>query len=246
MLRCRSVAARAPLREEQPQPGLRTACVSTQLAPHLQPWTSLEDFHLSDERRGARPLAGQAVATYVFEDSRGALIAHDDGEARRIGPGDLHWLEASAEALHACAPEQRGHEVHGLRMLVQLRRAGAARSFDIAAARIPEVDHRGARVRVLVGAALGMRSPLEGLDLPVTVLDVRLDPGAELAHVAPAGHHAWALAVRGTGFAGPRDHETPLPDRTVVAFSRDGDTVRVRAGLAGLHLVLGHAAPVVA
>jgi len=247
MLRCRTVVARAPLREEQPQPGLRCATVRHQLDPHLAPWIALEHFHLTDERRGARPLNGIACATYLFEDSRGALLARDDGNTRRIGPGGLHWLEAGAGALHECALEQPGNECHGVRMLLHLSpvdEQAAPRSFDVDASRIPEVDNRGARVRVLVGAALGMRSPLGDVHSAATVLDVKLDGGAELAHVAPSGHHAWALAIRGSGFAGPRDAETALPDRSVVVFSADGDTVRLRAGSAGLHVLVGHAPPV--
>lgn len=244
ILRPRSVAARAPLREEQPSPGLRLATVRHQLDPHLDPWIGLEHFHMTDERRGARPIAGHAAVTYLFEDSRGAMIARDDGGEARIGPGGLHWLEPGAGAMHECGLEQQGHDVHGLRMLVDLReREGAPRAFHVGAAEMPELAARGARVRIVAGSAMGARSPLDGVCTPVTILDVHLDPGAELAHVAPAGHHAWALAIVGDGFAGGATRETVLKSASAVAFAADGDTIRLRAGSIGLHAIVAHAAP---
>jgi redox-sensitive bicupin YhaK (pirin superfamily) len=243
-LRARSVAARAPIREEQPGPGLRTATMRHQLDPHLAPWIAVEHFHMTEERRGGRPVAGHCVVTYLFEDSRGAMIARDDGDARRIAPGGLHWLEACAGTIESIAPEHPGSECHGLRMLVALDpedRGAAPRVLSVPAEAIPEVEASGTRVRVVAGDGQGARSPLTGHRTAVTILDVRLDPGAELKHVAPSGHRAWALAIAGDGFAGPAEAERRLEHGSAIAFSDDGDAIRLRAGAAGLHAVVAHA-----
>jgi redox-sensitive bicupin YhaK (pirin superfamily) len=243
-LRARSVAARAPLREEQPGPGLRNANVRHQLDPHLDPWVSIDHFHMTEERRGGRPVAGHCIVTYLFEDSRGALLAHGDAERQWIGPGGLLWLQAGAGTVDATEPEHPGLELHGLRMVISLlpeHARGAPRALALSAAEVPEIATAGCRVRVLAGRAQGMASPLDPDLAALTVLDVHLDPGAELRHVAPAGHHAWALAVVGDGFAGPAGDERRLQSSSMIAFSGNGDAIRLRAGDLGLHAVVGHA-----
>jgi redox-sensitive bicupin YhaK (pirin superfamily) len=244
-LRARTVAARAPLRELQPGPGLRVSGLRHQLDPHLDPWVGLEHFRLLEERRGGRPHLGLAVLTYLFEDSLGALVSRvDGGEPVRIAPGAVHCLQSVRGVVHEVVPERAGSECHGLRMTIDLR--GAADGpcgLHAEAADIPEVSSRGARVRVIVGSAMGVRSPLTPL-AQVTVLDVHLAPGAELGHVAPSGHHAWAIAILGDGAAGPAGREVTLPQAGAVAFAADGDAVRLRAGSSGLHAVVAHAAPV--
>lgn len=245
-LRARSVAARAPLREEQPGPGLRTATMRHQLDPHLDPWIAVEHFHMTEERRSGRPVAGHCIVTYLFEDSRGALVAHGDAERQWIGPGGLLWLQAGAGTVDATEPEHPGVELHGLRMLVDLcpeHARTAPRAMSLSAAEIPEVAANGTRVRVLAGSAQGVRSPLDGNLTPVTILDVHLAPGAELRHVAPAGHHAWAMAIVGDGFAGPEGHERHLQHASAIAFSGNGDAIRLRASDLGLHAIVAHAAP---
>jgi redox-sensitive bicupin YhaK (pirin superfamily) len=243
-LRARTVAARAPLRELQPGPGLRVSGLRHQLDPHLEPWVGLEHFRLLEERRGGRPHLGLAVLTYLFEDSRGALVSRVDGEAPlRIAPGAVHCLQSVRGVVHELAPEHAGTECHGLRMTLDLRGASDGPcGLHAGTAEIPEVSFRGARVRVLAGSALGLRSPL-CLLTPVTVLDVHLAPSAELGHLAPSGHHAWAIAIQGDGMAGPPGREVELQQAGAVAFAADGDAVRLRAGPHGLHAVVAHAAP---
>jgi redox-sensitive bicupin YhaK (pirin superfamily) len=227
------------MRELQPQPGLRIAGLRRALGP---PWLGLEHFRVVDERRGARPHVGLSVVTYLFEDSRGALLARvDGGEPRRIGPGGVGCLLAGRGAALEMRPERPGSECHGVRLLLGLCDADAAAcSPHVEAADIPEVTARGVRVRVIAGTALGARSPL-ALAAHVTLLDVHLAPGAELGHVAPKDHQAWALAVLGDGVAGPAKHEVRVAEAAAVAFAPDGDAIRLRAGPSGLHVLLAHA-----
>jgi redox-sensitive bicupin YhaK (pirin superfamily) len=237
MLRARTVANRSPLREHQPGPGVRVSGV------RLDPWLGVEHFRIVDERRGARPHVGVAVLTYLFEDSLGAMISRVEGnEDRWIGPGAAYCLQSGRGAVHQLAPVHAGVECHGLRVSIALMNDRDAPCAYVDAGEIPEVETRGARVRVIAGCALGVRSPL-AVHAPVTVLDVHLAPGAELGHVAPAGHHAWAISIRGEGKAGPEKREVGLIPSAAVAFAADGDAVRLRAGETGLHVVVAHAPP---
>lgn len=244
ILRARSVAARAPIREAQPGPGLRTATVRHQLDPHLEPWISVELFHMTEERRAGRQITGQCVITYLFEDSQGALICHGEDGPCRIGPGELHWLGAGDGAALAAEPEHPGVELHGVRMRIDLGAEASVppRSLALSARDIPEVSAAGTRVRVLAGRAQGARSPLDDHHEALTILDVHLDPGAELHHVAPAGHRAWAMAIVGDGTAGPVGAERRLEHASAIAFADDGDAIRLRGNGAGLHAIVAHAA----
>ncbi len=224
----RTVAARAPLHEDQPRPGVRTIALRHQLDPHLDPLLGLDCFHLAE----AHEPDGRASLIYVFEDSRGALRCG----AQRIAPGAVAWIDVDA------CPEQIGVDCHGVRLVVDPRHAPDRARF-VEAAGIPEIAVRGYRVRILSGSALGVRSPLGS---PMTLLDVHLDPGAELVHVAPSSHHAWALALIGDGFAGPERAEKPLRELSAVAFASDGDAIRLRANGRGLHALIGHAVPTTA
>jgi hypothetical protein len=221
----RSVVARAPLHEQQPRPGVRTIPLRHQLDPHLDPLVGIDCFHLAEEPEPQR----RPAVIYVFEASRGALRCGDG----RIAPGAVAWLGEDVR------PDRAGVDCHGVRLLVD-RRLAPERSQVIEPARIPEIAARGYRVRILSGGALGVRSPLGS---PLTVLDVHLDPHAELVHIAPAAHHAWAVALVGDGFAGPARTESALRELTAVAFASDGDAIRIRANGAGLHALVGHAQP---
>jgi redox-sensitive bicupin YhaK (pirin superfamily) len=111
----------------------------------------------------------------------------------------------------------------------------APRSFHLDAEQVPEAHHAGARLRVLAGEAFGVRSPLDELLTPVTLLDLTMPPGATLHLPVPLAHHAWALVIGGGG--------PGLAVHDAVGFG-DGDTIELVAGDAGLHVVVGHGTPI--
>lgn len=130
------------------------------------------------------PHIGLATVTYLFE---GAIMHRDSlGTEQRIEPGAINWMTAGSGIVHSeRTPEDllgRKRCTHGLQLWAALPReheeAPAAFSHT-PADRIPEVQLDGARVRVLVGTALGRTSPVPTF-ADTLYLDMHLDAGAAI------------------------------------------------------------------
>ena len=131
--------------------------------------------------RRPHPHIGLATVTYLFE---GAMQHHDStGVAQRIEPGAINWMTAGRGILHSerTPADLRGvqRRSHGLQLWVAL----PAEDEEIApsfvhtpAAGIPEIEVGGARLRVLVGEAYGVVSPVV-VRSPTLYLDIHLSAG---------------------------------------------------------------------
>ena len=128
------------------------------------------------------PHIGLATVTYLFE---GAMMHRDSlGSVQEIRPGAINWMTAGRGIVHSeRKPEDRREATyvnHGLQLWAALPQAheevepGFA---HVAAADIPSCVEQGAEVRVLVGEAFGLRSPVATLSQTV-YLDVTLAAGA--------------------------------------------------------------------
>ncbi len=137
------------------------------------------------------PHIGLATVTYLFE---GAMLHRDSlGSVQEILPGAINWMTAGRGIVHSERKPERLRDTHyvnhGLQLWVALPQAHeeTAPSFSHTAADdIPALDVQGARVRVLVGQAFGVRSPIETLAETI-YLDIMLAAGGtlELPPVAP-------------------------------------------------------------
>ncbi|MGJ7541308.1 pirin family protein [Variovorax sp. LT1R16] len=134
------------------------------------------------------PHIGLATVTYLFE---GAMMHRDSlGSVQEILPGAINWMTAGRGIVHSeRKPERlRGDEYvnHGLQLWAALPQAfeEVEPSFTHTASdAIPEVDEQGVRVRVLIGEAFGVRSPVKTF-APTLYLDIALPAGASF--VLPA------------------------------------------------------------
>lgn len=132
----------------------------------------------------AHPHIGLATVTYLFE---GAMDHRDSvGSVQRIEPGAINWMTSGRGIVHSeRTPDDLkdiAHRTHGLQLWTALPQAHeeTAPSFvHTPAAAIPACDIDGGHVRVLVGQAFGLTSPVATLS-DTLYLDVRLDPGASL------------------------------------------------------------------
>lgn len=136
------------------------------------------------------PHIGLATVTYLFE---GAMQHRDStGVSQRIEPGAINWMTAGQGIVHSeRTPEDlRGvaRRSHGL----QLWAALPAEHEDVAprfehtpAARLPQRQEGGATLRLLIGRAHGLASPVGTLS-PTLYVDYALAPGAALALPTPA------------------------------------------------------------
>jgi redox-sensitive bicupin YhaK (pirin superfamily) len=135
------------------------------------------------------PHIGLATVTYLFE---GAMMHRDStGAVQRIEPGAINWMTAGRGIVHSeRTPEDLRATIrrsHGLQLWVALperHEADEPRFEHTPASALPELRHGGATLRVLVGEAFGVASPVRTLS-PTLFVDLHCAAGAALA-IPPA------------------------------------------------------------
>jgi redox-sensitive bicupin YhaK (pirin superfamily) len=123
------------------------------------------------------PHIGLATVTYLFD---GAMVHRDSlGHTQRIEPGAINWMTAGRGIVHSerrpADLNMRVYSMHGLQLWAALptdHEEVEAAFIHTAAGEIPNLTLEGASVRVLIGSAFGMISPVttfqETLYLDVT------------------------------------------------------------------------------
>ncbi len=148
------------------------------------------------------PHIGLATVTYLFE---GAMLHRDSlGAVQRIEPGAINWMTAGSGIVHSerTPPDLRDkvRRSHGLQLWVGLPKEfeEVPASFaHTAAADIPLWTAEGVKVRVLIGALHGLRSPVQTF-APTLYLDVELAADATIELPADIAEERAVYAVDGT------------------------------------------------
>ncbi|RYF81099.1 MAG: pirin family protein [Comamonadaceae bacterium] len=161
------------------------------------PFVFFDHFGPATEKPGDQhdvrphPHIGLATVTYLFE---GAMMHRDSlGTEQEIRPGAVNWMTAGKGIVHSeRKPEALKTETyvnHGLQLWCALPREFEEVEptfWHSAAQDIPALDVQGVAVRVLVGEAFGVRSPVPTL-MPTLYVDVALPAGIpfDLPPLAP-------------------------------------------------------------
>ena len=140
------------------------------------------------------PHIGLATVTYLFE---GAMLHRDStGVVQRIEPGAINWMTAGRGIVHSerTPDDLRGvtRRSHGLQLWAALpaeHEEDAPRFEHTPAGAIPQRALDGVVVRVLIGQAFGVSSPVGTLS-PTLYADLALRPGAALQVPAAAAERA--------------------------------------------------------
>ena len=154
------------------------------------PFIFFDHFGPAEEKPGLNhdvrphPHIGLATVTYLFE---GAMMHRDSlGIAQLIEPGAINWMTAGRGIVHSERKPDHLRDVsfvnHGLQLWTALPLAHeeAEPSFShTPASAIPEGRVGDAQVRVLVGQAFGLASPVPALSRTL-YLDVRLPAGGRM------------------------------------------------------------------
>jgi redox-sensitive bicupin YhaK (pirin superfamily) len=130
------------------------------------------------------PHIGLATVSYLFE---GAITHRDSlGYAQRIEPGAINWMTAGRGIVHSeRRPDDlraRSYTLHGLQLwaALPLEHEETEPAFAHTPAReIPSHESGGVSVRVLIGRALGLVSPVHTFS-DTLYLDVRAARGGSL------------------------------------------------------------------
>ena len=201
---------------------------------HLGP-VELEPFRDADI--GPHPHIGLSTVTYLFE---GALVHRDSlGSVQAIEPGAINWMTAGRGIAHSerTPPELRGirRRVHALQLWAGMPKAledGAPSFAHTSKAAIPADERERAQVRVLVGRAWGMESPVAPVSETLYV-DISLPAGGRLEIPALAAERA-LYSVDGAYQLQGKRIETQ-----VMVVLPAGDTVRVEAETPARVMLIG-------
>lgn len=186
------------------------------------------------------PHIGLSTVTYLFEGS----IDHRDslGTQQTVYPGDVNLMTAGRGIVHSertsAAARLAPSKLFGIQSWLALPRAReeeAPRFAHHAAPTLPQMQAEGLDIRLVMGAAYGMRSPVL-FDWDVLYADVRMQAGAVLPLPRETEERAiyvlsGEIEIGGVVYA---------PQQMLVL--RPGDPVHVRATTAVKLMVLGGAA----
>jgi redox-sensitive bicupin YhaK (pirin superfamily) len=183
------------------------------------------------------PHIGLATVTYLFD---GAMLHRDStGVVQRIEPGAINWMTAGRGIVHSeRMPEDlrgRAWTSHGLQLWAALpahdEEVEPAFSHTPAAA-MPELHGPGVVLRVLIGSAFGLHSPVPTRS-PTLYLDLALDAGASIELPASLARERALYAV---------DAEIDVDGRVVapqtLAVLDSGADVRVQAPRSAARVML--------
>jgi redox-sensitive bicupin YhaK (pirin superfamily) len=189
---------------------------------------------------GPHPHIGLATVTYLFE---GAMLHRDSlGNELVIAPGAVNWMSAGRGIVHSerTPPALIGQPrpLHGLQLWVALpatAEQGEPSFQHVAAVDIPQLSAQGTAVRVLVGEAFGVRSPVVAAS-PTLYLDIALRAGQPFTLPALAEELAVYSPVAPVSVDGE-----PLPPGEMAVLARHAGAVLHSE--ADTHLVVVGGAP---
>jgi redox-sensitive bicupin YhaK (pirin superfamily) len=184
------------------------------------------------------PHIGLATLTYLFA---GEIMHRDSlGSVQAIRPGACNWMTAGRGIVHSeRTPEglrADGGVLFGLQAWVALPREDedAEPSFaHHAESELPELARGGARLRLVAGTLLGMRSPVQ-THSPLFYAEALLEPGARLALPGEHAERAIYVVEGAIELAGER-----FESERLLVFRGGGDVPLAAAGAARLMLLGG-------
>jgi redox-sensitive bicupin YhaK (pirin superfamily) len=211
-----------------------------QLGKQIAPFLQLDHYFMTQPTFAEHPHQGFSAVTYMFEDSEGSFFNEDSqGDRSTIAPGDIHWTQAGSGIRHNETPIEPGKICHGIQMFVDLPIADKslpAQAFHLTAAQIPVyTTDTGGRVRVVVGEANGVTSPLN-ISTKIRFLDVILPANSSIEHEVAADESVFLLAVKGSGFVG--ETQDAIDSNQATLFTPSGNNIHTKAGAEGLQYVL--------
>jgi len=141
---------------------------------------------------GAHPHAGLETVTLVLE---GVLSDRDEGD---LGAGDLIWMTAGRGIIHSESVEAAGRS-RILQLWIALSSADrwGEPGFQIVRRdTVPALRAAGVEGRLYSGSSGALRATTRNR-VPVTLLELRLEPGATFQQDLPASYHGFVYVLDG-------------------------------------------------
>jgi redox-sensitive bicupin YhaK (pirin superfamily) len=171
-------------------------------------WSEYDPFLLLAEdkfQRGSfdvHPHRGIETVTYVMQ---GKLEHYDNksGGKDELLPGDAQWMTAGRGVIHKEDPAE-GETVHSLQLWVNLPSAHKMtepRYQNLRSGNMPVRTEMGAQVVIFSGSSGGVHSNTKNI-VPVTMVEMRLEPGATLKQELPGTYNGFFYILEGEGLFG--------------------------------------------
>jgi len=169
------------------------------------------------------PHVNMATVTYLFE---GEILHRDSlGSLQAIHPGDINLMVAGSGIVHSERerPEVRAvpHTQHGLQLWLALPEADEEMApvfYHYPAGSLPTVDVDGIPVRVMMGSAYGVTSPVR-VFADTLYLDAQLQPGQTLR--LPAAQARAVYVVQGA----VKVKDMPLAEHSLAVLRSGAEVV---------------------
>jgi redox-sensitive bicupin YhaK (pirin superfamily) len=186
-----------------PQPGfigeghLAVEVVSPADLARTDPFVALMDDRLDIALRrqigGPHPHAGFETVTFVLEGTA------DDRDEGRLETGDVLWMTAGRGIIHNEHVEVEGH-TRILQLWVRLSKADRAAEprFElIRGAQVPVRREPGVVAKLYSGTTGDLTSPTKN-HVPVTLVDVKLEPASSFEQQLPATWNGFIYVLEGS------------------------------------------------
>lgn len=169
------------------------------------------------------PHINLATVTYIFEGE----IHHRDslGNVQTIQAGDINLMVAGHGIVHSERESpnvhQREHSLHGLQLWLALPEKDEETEpafYHYAAEEIPTVNLDGVAIRVMMGSAYGVTSPVKTF-AETLYLEAYLKPGQRIA--IPAAQERALYVAAGN----LKQNETIIPEYTMAVFTAKPDII---------------------
>lgn len=171
-----------------------------EMAAPIDPFLGVDHAWMSESTFQPHPHAGFSAVSYLFLDSETGINNRDSmGNQNRIQPGGLHWTAAGRGVVHDEVPAVSGQTVHMLQIFVNLavdKQSTDAFALSLEPQDVPVVHLPGAKIRVPLGSFGDARSPMKP-PTEVTLLDISLDEGSELAVPISADYSSFVMPIFG-------------------------------------------------
>ena len=207
--------------------------------PKLDPFLLLDDFSSTKPVEYLagfpwHPHRGIETVTYMVK----GRVSHEDSLGNRgtINSGDVQWMTAGSGIIHQEMP-QESERMMGFQLWVNLphaRKMMAPRYQDVGKGEIPEVDYKGALVKIIAGSVGNVKGPVQDLVVSPEYIDASLQSLSTFDYRIVMGHKAFAYVVEGDGHF---DSNRVVRDGEIAVFT-DGDNISIKAGNKGLRFLL--------
>ena len=149
------------------------------------------------------PHRGIETVTYMLAGQ----VEHKDSEGNTgiIKEGGIQWMTAGKGIIHQEMPIECDCRLNGFQLWVNLpgkNKLMDPRYQDIPGDKIPELDWKGIKVRVLAGKFAGAEGPVKDIIVKPNFLDLTVPPETEQTIRVPLGHTAFVYVFEGSGYFG--------------------------------------------